>query len=175
MIIEPNELQWKFDRSQHLESFNARYSKFEENSRLLLRKVNFAFMIPNRSQPGLFLRCSLFLAKFEPPCSYKIVLIKKACIFMLRLNVLTYLRISASVFVAFHSHKPTGSINQPEAQTNRKHKYTLLAGRYPCRQESNIMLIIINKKYLKSKSCTCTTPETMLYTDKYLPRNKVFP
>ena len=53
--------------------------EFEENNRILLRKLNFAFMIPNPR-----LDCSYvvlnFLAKFEPRCSYKIVVIKKACI-----------------------------------------------------------------------------------------------
>ena len=50
--------------------------EFEENNRILLRKVNFAFMIPNPS-----LDCSYVvfkvLGKLEPRCSYKIVLIKK--------------------------------------------------------------------------------------------------
>ena len=50
--------------------------EFEENNKILLRKVNLAFIIPNPS-----LDCSYvvinFLAKFEPRYSYKIVLIKK--------------------------------------------------------------------------------------------------
>ena len=41
MTIQPNKLQWKIDRSQHLE--------YEENNRISLRKANFAFMIKNPS------------------------------------------------------------------------------------------------------------------------------
>ena len=39
-----------------------------------------------------------------------------------------FLNIIASIeytVVIFHSYKPTGSTNQPEAQTNRKRKYKL--------------------------------------------------
>ena len=49
-------------------------------------------------------------------------------------------------FVVFHSHKPTGSTNQPEAQTNRKHSYPLSIKRRPDRQKSSA---IINKKIKK--------------------------
>ena len=47
MIIRPNKSQWKFDRSQHLEYFNVDTVEFEQNNIILLRKVNFALMIPN--------------------------------------------------------------------------------------------------------------------------------
>ena len=50
--------------------------EFEDNKRILLRKVNFAFMIPNPS-----LDCSyVILGKFEPRCSYKKCFYKKILI-----------------------------------------------------------------------------------------------
>ena len=49
--------------------------EFEENNRILLRKVNFSFAIPNLS-----LDCSYVVLNswpnFEPRCSCEIVLIK---------------------------------------------------------------------------------------------------
>ena len=41
MTIKPNKLQLKIDRSQHLDD--------DENNRISLRKINFAFMIKNPS------------------------------------------------------------------------------------------------------------------------------
>ena len=50
MIIKPNKSQWKFDRSQHLDGISTLQTvRFEENNIILLRKVNFAFIIPNPS------------------------------------------------------------------------------------------------------------------------------
>ena len=51
--------------------------EFEENNRILLRKVNFAFMIPNPNLDCYYVVLNFFFGKFEPRCSYKIVLIKK--------------------------------------------------------------------------------------------------
>ena len=45
-------------------------------SDMFLQKITFEY----EAEPQLFLACSKFLGKFEPRCSYKIVLIKKACI-----------------------------------------------------------------------------------------------
>ena len=64
MIIKPNKSQWKFNQSRHLGISTLDTVELEENNRILLRKVNFSFMIPKPS-----LDCSyvvLTLAKFEP-------------------------------------------------------------------------------------------------------------
>ena len=56
----------------------------ELNYWILLRKVNFAFMIPNPSD----LDCSYVVlwGKFEPRCSYKIVLIKIKCMLNIKFS-----------------------------------------------------------------------------------------
>ena len=78
MIIKPNKSQWKFDRSLHLEYFNARYTfEFEENNKILLRKVNFAFMIQNPSLDCSYVIFNFWLNSCELR-SYKIVLIKRS-------------------------------------------------------------------------------------------------
>ena len=77
MITKPNKSQWRFDRSQHLEYFNARYSPvWKENNIILLRKVIFAVMIPIPSLDCLYVVLNI-LGKFEPRCSNKNVLIEK--------------------------------------------------------------------------------------------------
>ena len=57
--------------------------EFEKNDENFIKKSKLC-IYNAKSQPGLFLRCFYFLAKFEPRCSYEIVLIKKACIILVQ-------------------------------------------------------------------------------------------
>ena len=49
--------------------------------RCIFKKRNLSVTFESEADPQLFLACSSFLGKFEPHCSYKIVLMKKACMF----------------------------------------------------------------------------------------------
>ena len=51
--------------------------EFEENNRILLRKVNFVFMIPNPSLDCSYVVLNFWPNSVQPRCSYKIILIKK--------------------------------------------------------------------------------------------------